>query len=83
MSASPTRLDLAAAAAWQAVAAVNDVAFAEYMSGSAIRPTCGVSSPSSTRTGRVPQVPSSRATTPKRPRRTTSWRASSASGGVR
>jgi predicted phage terminase large subunit-like protein len=33
MSASPTRLDLAAAAAWQAVAAVNDAAFAEYVSG--------------------------------------------------
>jgi len=33
VSASPTRLDLEVAAAWQAVAAVNDVAFAEYVSG--------------------------------------------------
>ena len=33
MSTAPTRLDLEVAAAWQAVAAVNDVAFAEYMSG--------------------------------------------------
>jgi predicted phage terminase large subunit-like protein len=33
MNASPTRLDLEVAAAWQAVAAVNDVAFAEYISG--------------------------------------------------
>jgi predicted phage terminase large subunit-like protein len=33
VNASPTRLDLEVAAAWQAVAAVNDVAFAEYMSG--------------------------------------------------
>jgi hypothetical protein len=33
MSAAPTRLDLEVAAAWQAVAAVNDVAFAEYVSG--------------------------------------------------
>jgi predicted phage terminase large subunit-like protein len=33
VNASPTRLDLEVAAAWQAVAAVNDVAFAEYVSG--------------------------------------------------
>jgi predicted phage terminase large subunit-like protein len=33
MNASPTRLDLEVAAAWQGVAAVNDVAFAEYVSG--------------------------------------------------
>src|ERR1035437_8491167 len=32
MSASPTRLDLEVASAWQAVAALNDVAFAEYVS---------------------------------------------------
>src|ERR1035437_2063530 len=33
MSAAPSRLDLEVASAWQAVAAVNDVAFAEYVSG--------------------------------------------------
>ena len=32
-TAAPSRLDLEVAAAWQAVAAVNDVAFAEYVSG--------------------------------------------------
>jgi predicted phage terminase large subunit-like protein len=33
MSTSAPRVDLEVAAAWQAVAAVNDIAFAEYMSG--------------------------------------------------